>query len=49
MADIGQRADLTVLTKSPHGLFLDAGGDLGEVLDALIAEDQAAKLAALGE
>jgi len=32
MAHIGERAELTVLTKSPHGLFLDAGGDLGEVL-----------------
>jgi predicted RNA-binding protein (virulence factor B family) len=32
MADIGQRADLPVLTKSPHGLFLDAGDPLGEVL-----------------
>jgi len=32
MAHIGARAELTVLTKSPHGLFLDAGGDLGEVL-----------------
>ena len=32
MADIGQRAQLPVLTKSPHGLFLDAGDPLGEVL-----------------
>ncbi len=32
MANIGERAELKVLTKSPHGLFLDAGGELGEVL-----------------
>lgn len=32
MANIGQRADLPVLTKSPHGVFLDAGDPLGEVL-----------------
>lgn len=32
MANIGERAELTVLTKSPHGLFLDAGKELGEVL-----------------
>ncbi|MFK7909222.1 MAG: S1 RNA-binding domain-containing protein [Akkermansiaceae bacterium] len=32
MANIGERAELTVLTKSTHGLFLDAEGDLGEVL-----------------
>lgn len=31
MANIGERASLTILREKPHGLFLD-GGDLGEIL-----------------
>ncbi len=31
MANIGERASLTILREKPHGLFLD-GGELGEVL-----------------
>ncbi len=32
MANIGERATLTVLREGGPGLFLDAGGDLGEIL-----------------
>ncbi|MBT8036601.1 MAG: GntR family transcriptional regulator [Verrucomicrobiae bacterium] len=32
MAHIGQRAQLTILRESSPGLFLDSGGDLGEIL-----------------
>jgi len=32
MAHIGERVTLTILREQPFGLFLDAGGDLGEVL-----------------
>jgi predicted RNA-binding protein (virulence factor B family) len=32
MANIGERATLTVLREQPFGLFLDAGDELGEVL-----------------
>jgi uncharacterized protein len=31
MANIGERASLTILREKPHGLFLD-GGELGEIL-----------------
>ena len=32
MANIGERATLTILREQPFGLFLDAGDELGEVL-----------------
>jgi predicted RNA-binding protein (virulence factor B family) len=32
MANIGERAALTVLREKPHGLFLDGGDELGEIL-----------------
>ena len=32
MANIGERASLTILREQPFGLFLDAGDELGEVL-----------------
>ena len=32
MANIGERAELTIMRTSPIGLFLDAGPDLGDIL-----------------
>lgn len=32
MANIGERAALTILREKPHGLFLDGGDELGEIL-----------------